>query len=185
MDVDKNRPRVLRGITLVELIATLAVVSIALAVVAPGWQALSERSRVTTVANSLLTDLRFARATAVTRNRRVGLCPSDDGDRCNGDPRSWHRGYLVFVDDDGNRDRDPGETLLRRQGSHNAPLRLHSSAGRSTISFRADGAAWSTNTTFSVCAGSDAKFNRAVVLYGSGRARVDRRAPGNRAVHCN
>ena len=34
-----------------------------------------------------------------------------------------------------------------------------------------------TNTTFSVCFGDDPAVNRAVVLYGSGRARVDRRTP--------
>ena len=48
----------------------------------------------------------------------------------------------------------------------------------------ADGAAWSTNTTFSVCLGDESAHNRAVVLLGTGRARVDRRTPGNKSVNC-
>ena len=50
--------------------------------------------------------------------------------------------------------------------------------------FRADGAAWSTNTTFSVCADADASANRAVILYGTGRARTDRKLPGDGAITC-
>ena len=185
MDVKTPSPRFLRGITLVELTITLAVAVIALAVVAPGWDGLAERSRVTTAANSLLTDLRFARSTAVTRNLPVSLCPSSDGSSCSGNPFGWQDGYLIFADTDGDRDRGPDETLLRRHEGQPSALQLHSTAGRPAVRFRPDGAAWSTNTTFSVCLGDNPDSYRAVVLYGSGRARVDRRAPGNKPITCS
>ncbi len=185
MDVTTPSPRKPRGITLVELITTLAVAGVTLAVVVPGWNGLAERSRITTAANSLLTDLRFARSTAVTRNLPVSLCPSVDGSTCSGNPFGWHDGYLIFADTDSDRKRDPGETLLRRYEAQPSELRLHSTAGRPAIRFRPDGAAWSTNTTFSVCLGDNADSYRAVVLFGSGRARVDRRAPGNKPISCS
>ena len=131
------------------------------------------------------TDLRYARSTAVTRNLPVSLCPSEDGSSCSGNPFGWHHGYLVFVDADGNRKREPGETLLRRHDPFPQTLQLHSTKGRPAVRFRPDGAAWSTNTTFSICHGENPAFYRAVVLYGSGRARVDRQAPGNKAVTCS
>lgn len=184
MDVETTRLRPARGITLVEMITTLAVAGIALAVLAPSWSGLSDRSRITTTANQLLTHLRYARNEAVTRNGWVTLCPSDDGTGCSGDPRGWQRGYLVFVDSDGNRARSSGETLLRRQDALLPGMRLFSTDGRPAVRFRADGASWSGNTTFSICLGEDTTANRAVVLYGSGRARVDRRTPGNRPVDC-
>ena len=184
MDVDNLSPRSVRGITLVELITTLAVAGISLAVLVPSWAAFADRSQITAAANGLLTDLRFARSTAVTRNRRIGLCPSDNGQRCSGDPRGWQRGYIVFADTDADRDRDPGETILRVKNALSQPLKLHSTAGRPVISFRPDGGAWSTNTTFSVCAGDNRENYRTVVLYGSGRARVNRRGPNNRPVRC-
>ena len=184
MDVVIPLPRHRRGVTLVELITTLAVIGISIAVVAPAWSSLSERSRITTAANSLLTDLRFARSTAVTRNRRIGVCPSSDGEHCSGDPAGWHDGYLVFVDADGDRRRSGDEALLRQRTALPSALRLTTTAGRPAVSFRPDGAAWSTNATFSVCLGVDPAAYRAVILYGSGRARVDRRAPANRPVRC-
>ena len=184
MDVARPRPRALRGITLIELITTLAVTGVSLAILIPGWQGLTERSHVGTAANQLLHQLRFARSAAVTRRAAVSLCPSDDGIGCSGDPAGWQRGYLIFLDADSDRARSPGEPLLRSQGGLAPGLRLHSTAGRPAVRFLADGAAWGTNTTFSVCLGDDPAVNRAVVLYGSGRARVDRRTPRGRPVTC-
>lgn len=184
MDVVCNRPRKSRGLTLVELITTTAVLGVSLVVIVPSWSGLAQRNQITTTANLLLTHLRYARSEAVTVNDFVSLCPSDDGASCSGDPRGWQRGYLVFRDDNGNRSRESGERLLRVEGAASEGLNLFSTAGRPAVRFRADGASWSTNTTFSVCAGPDPGANRAVILYGTGRARADRKAPGNRAVTC-
>lgn len=185
MDVDKPLYRRVRGISLIELLTGVAVAGISLALVVPGWGSITNSNRITTAANSLLADLRYARSTAVTRNRRIGLCPSSDGHSCNGQPRSWHAGYIIFVDIDSNRQRDSGEKLLQVRGARTQGLRIHSTDGRPAISFRPDGAAWSTNTSFSVCQGGALNANRAVVLYGSGRARVDRMLPGNGVIDCS
>jgi len=184
MDVATTVLRRARGFTLIELLTTLVVTGVSLAILVPSWSGLANRSQIRGTANQLLTHLRYARNEAVSRNMHISLCPSDDGISCSRDPRGWQRGYLVFVDDDRDRDRTPNETLLRIQGAQHRQLQLHSTAGRPAVKFRPDGAAWSTNTTFSVCVGDDPDSNRAVVLYGTGRARVDRRLPRNRAVTC-
>ncbi len=184
MDVVRQSCRI-RGLSLVELTTTLAVLSISLAVVVPSWSSFAERNQISAASNTLLTHLRFARSTAVHRQGYVSLCPSDDGNVCSGDPFGWQRGYLVFQDDNGNRSRETNEPILRAEGQTAATLRLFSTAGRPAIRFRSDGAAWSTNTTFSICGNSGQEHNRAVILYGTGRARVDQRRPGNRAVTCS
>lgn len=185
MDVVSTLPRWVRGLSLIELITTTAVLGISLAVIIPSWSGFAQRSQITTAANQMLTHLRYARSTAVHHGEFVSLCPSTDGEACSGDTRGWHRGYLVFRDPDGNRSRTLDEPLLRVQGPSAPGLKLFSTSGRPAIRFRADGAAWSTNTTFSICAGEDIKANRAVVLYGSGRARVDRRTPSGHSVSCS
>lgn len=184
MEVENTYPRRTRGLTLIELITTVAVAGISLAVLIPSWSGLTNRSHITTAANQLLTQLRFARNEAVTRNRAVSLCPSIDSVNCSGDPGGWDKGYMVFVDIDNSRDRSPGESILQLVGAQPAALRLHSTTGRPSVRFRPDGAAWSTNTTFSICLGDDTASNRAVVLYGTGRARVDRHIPGRLPVTC-
>jgi type IV fimbrial biogenesis protein FimT len=184
MEVEPAYTRRARGITLVELMTTLAVAGISIAVAVPSWHGLSARSLTTTVANSLLTDLRYARSTAVTRNRYVGLCPSRDGASCSGEPDRWHEGYLLFIDQDRNRERDPGEPLLRQRLPAQPGLRMQTTVGRPMIQFRPDGTAWSTNATFSICVGEESHNRRAVVLYGSGRARVDREGPEGRDIRC-
>lgn len=185
MDVETHMPRRARGLTLIELTVTLTVAVVSVALLAPAWSELTRQSRITTAANQLLTQLRFARNAAVNRNARVGLCPSDDGAACSGDPRGWQRGYLVFLDEDRDRRRGADEPLLLVQQAHAADLRVHSTAGRPAVIFTGDGAAWGTNTTFRICGGDTTTANRAVVLYGSGRARVDRLAPGGVPITCS
>jgi type IV fimbrial biogenesis protein FimT len=184
MDVVQAPPRRSRGFSLIELITTLTVAGVSLAILLPSWSGLSGRSQITATANQLLNHLRYARNEAVTRNTSVGLCPSADGASCSGNPRGWQDGFLVFVDADRNRSRSADEPLLRVQQPQRTGLRLFSTSGRPAVVFRGDGAAWGSNTTFSVCLGDEQAARRAVVLYGSGRARVDRRGPGNRPVNC-
>jgi type IV fimbrial biogenesis protein FimT len=184
MDVGPKTTRRTRGLTLVELITTLAVISVSLAVIVPSWAALTERSRITTTANGLLADLRYARGEAVFQHFAVSLCPSADGATCSGDPKGWQFGYLVFVDTNNNRKRESGERLLRVAPTRPNGLELHSTSGRPAVRFFPDGAAWGTNTTFSVCAG-DGGGNRAVILHGAGRARIDDKTPSGDAVSCS
>lgn len=183
MDVENNLPPHARGLTLVELVATLAVACIALAITIPSFAAIAERSAVSTTANQILNGLRYARNEAVSRQQHISLCPSDDGSTCSGDYRGWSRGYLIFVDNDSDKQRGTHEELLRYDTFEYPATEVITTAGRPAIRFRRDGAAWSTNATFSVCAGPSAK--RAVILYGSGRARVDDIGPSNRPIACN
>ena len=183
MEVGNLLPRRWRGLTIIELITTLAVAGISLAVIVPSWAALADRSRVTTAANDLLGSLRYARNEAVHRHATVSVCPSTDADTCTGNPTTWHLGYLVFLDPNRNRTRDTGEQVQRYHVAANAVLNLHSTAARPAVRFDTDGAAWGTNTTFSICAGN-AAGNRAVILHGTGRARVDDKTGSGNPVTC-
>lgn len=184
MDVGTIPPRHSRGLTLVELATTLAVASVFVAVAIPGWASFVDNSRLTTATNTLLTHLRYARNHSVSQFAMVSLCPSVDGSGCSGDPFDWQSGYLVFVDGNGNRSRESGEELLRvvTQGPPN--LQLQSTAGRPAIRFDPDGAAWGSNTTFSICIEGSGAPNRAVILHGAGRARASRKTPGGGEVTC-
>ena len=184
MDVETRLSRHCRGLTLIELVTTLAVVGVSIAILVPGWHSLTNRNQISRTSNQLLRHLRYARSEAVNRQHDVSLGPSDDGVACSDNPRGWQDGYIIFLDHDSDRNRTEDEQLLWHQQPQARSLRLHSTAGRPAVRFRPDGGAWGTNTTFSICLGDDPDSNRVVVLYGTGRARTDRRAPGNHAVDC-
>jgi type IV fimbrial biogenesis protein FimT len=83
------------GFTLLELMTTLAVAGIMLAVGVPSYQAVVRNNRAATNANELVSALTIARSEAIRRGDRVSLCRSDDGASCGG---TWEDGWIVFLD---------------------------------------------------------------------------------------
>lgn len=85
------------GFTLVELMVTIAVLAVILAIGIPSFATLTNRNRLTATSNELVAALQTARMEAVRRNTRVGLCPSTTGSACAG--TSWAR-LVIFADAD-------------------------------------------------------------------------------------
>lgn len=72
-----------RGVTLIEAAVAMAIVSIAVSTVAPGFQGLVARKRLEGVAAQLATDLQFVRTEAVARNEPVRVSfHTDPGGSC-------------------------------------------------------------------------------------------------------
>ncbi len=175
----------LRGFTLLQLMTVLSVSIVSLGAGIPGLQHLVASNATVSQANQLLGYLRYARSTALTRQGYVTLCPSSDHDQCLGDARLWHQGYIIFMDKDGNRRRGPEEEILRVVSKASSGTLINSTSGRPAIRFGADGNAWVSNTTFSLCNKSSDKAKRAIILLGTGRSRSNTRGPGGRSIHCN
>jgi type IV fimbrial biogenesis protein FimT len=87
--------RLAAGFTLLELMTTLAVAGIVLAVGVPSYLSVVRNNRAATNANELVSALTIARSEAIRRGDRVSLCRSDDGASCGG---TWEDGWIVFVD---------------------------------------------------------------------------------------
>jgi len=100
-----------RGFTLVELMITISIASILLAVAVPGYQSLMKGSHLATQANQFMTALHYARSEAVKRGMRVTICKSADGATCNGD--NWQDGWLIFSDAGTAGSVDSGDEILR------------------------------------------------------------------------
>ena len=69
------RARRIRGFTLVELMVTLVIVAILLALAVPNFHTLIENSRQNGVVDSLMTSFNAARNTALSRDITVQVCP--------------------------------------------------------------------------------------------------------------
>jgi len=122
-----------RGFSLVELMVTVAVLAILVAIAFPSFTSLTNSNRLTSAANELLASLQYARSEAIRRNRTLVLCPSSDATSCgNG---SWNQ-WIVIV-------KTGGEVL--RIGTAKMPLSINGSpaivSNGNSVEFRADGLA--------------------------------------------
>ena len=90
-----------QGFTLVELMVTLAVAIILLAVGMPLFSGIVGSNRATTQANTFLAGFKLARSEAVKRGADVSVCavadPAASPVTC-GDSGDWSNGLLVFTD---------------------------------------------------------------------------------------
>jgi len=106
-----------RGFGLVELMVTLSVVVILMAVAVPSFRDTFIRNRLTSQVNTFMAALTYARAEAIRRGQSVTLCKSSDGQSCTSSGKNWEIGWIAFVDRDSNGTRATGststETLLR------------------------------------------------------------------------
>mgnify|MGYP003418665585 FL=1 len=139
-----------KGFTLIELVVTMAVLAILVALAAPSFESVFNNNRLTGNANQLLTGLQSARMEAVRRNARVVVCSNatpDVANDCNG---AW-QGWMTYVDDGAgnplnasNGVFDAGEAVLS-SGTISAPTQLQASPAISVdnlISFSPDGLAY-------------------------------------------
>ncbi len=87
----------LRGFTLVELLVTVSVAAILLALAAPSMADLLRNNRLAAANNTLVGSLNVARAEALRRGRVITLCASTDQRTCSAS-NDWATGWVVFED---------------------------------------------------------------------------------------
>jgi len=112
------------GMTLIELMVVVAILGILLAVGIPSMRNMTETEAVRGHVNTFFSTLRYARSEAIRNRAQVVICPSNNSESTspscsNGINDSWEKGWLVFVNRDGDTDYryDLGtDTLLRVQG---------------------------------------------------------------------
>ena len=107
------------GVTLVELMVTLAIVAVGAAVAVPSFKGMIADTRVSAQANDLLVSLKYTRSEAVKRNARVTMCKKASDNTCAVTATAtagWQGGWLVFVDGGAVGTLDGADTILRVQG---------------------------------------------------------------------
>lgn len=94
------------GLSLTELLVTLSIVSLLVAIALPGFGAMLDRLRVTTAAAQFQQAISLARAEALRRRTRVDLIPLRDA--------NWASGWQVLIDTDNDHQADAAEIILHR-----------------------------------------------------------------------
>ena len=130
--------------------------------------------RLISAANELLTAINLTRSEAIKRGERVALCPGRDGSGCqpaNERHTPWQQGYLLYVDRNGNRERDADEPVLQVFQPPSG-LSIHSSRYREQLSYLPNGLASGSNLTFTLCPERGHGSGRSVIVSNTGRPRV-------------
>lgn len=108
-----------KGWTLVELLVSLALLGILLALALPGFDRLSKTQRADRLRDDLFADLTLARSQALSLGVPVSICTNNPiivadvtALDCLVPGDNWSSGWLVFVDLNADRQRQSHERLL-------------------------------------------------------------------------
>ncbi|AUB84851.1 GspH/FimT family pseudopilin [Candidatus Thiodictyon syntrophicum] len=160
--------RAKRGVTLIELMITLAIMVIVLMFAAPPFGALMARNRMSTTVNNFVATLSLARSMAVMGTAPVSIC-SDDGNGACGGTGDWAKGALLFRDDDSNQILDGTEAVTKRLNASESTTIV---ANVAAVTFSQDGTATTTaagaNSTWVFCDPSGRVSPRLVAVQGGG-----------------
>ena len=83
------------GFTLIELIITLTIAGILMAVAVPGLKNFVSSNRLTAQINDLIADINLARSEAIKRNTDAGVCVSSAGTSCTASG-NWANGWRAY-----------------------------------------------------------------------------------------
>lgn len=166
-----------RGFTLIELIVTIAIMGIVLAISVPSYQNWMVNTKLTTRANDLVGALNLARHEAVRLGQRVSVCRSASGTGCAGSG-GWDQGYIVFSDSGTIGSVDGSDAVIRYQSALAIGYTLTGNTNvASYVSFTSMGVPRLASNalqagTFSLCAPSSSGLSKAIVMSSMGRIQV-------------
>lgn len=174
------RKRSLRGFTLVELVAVIAILGILLGVAVPWVGTFADSLRLTLQANAYLSALHLTRSEAIKRNSRMTVCKSADGLSCT-DGGGWQQGWIVFHDPNHNAAKDDAEVMVHQSPALPTSFQLVGNSNVAKyVSFDATGGTRLASGAFqagtlTLCRQSASSGEaRQIVISSAGRPRVQK-----------
>jgi type IV fimbrial biogenesis protein FimT len=161
-----------RGVTLVELMVTVAVLAIISLVAAPAFTDIFTSYRLSGFATTFAASAQAARSEAIRANRKVTLCRSSDGATC-ATSGGWEAGWIVIQDANGDGTRASGEQLVETQPALPSGYLMRSNSA-DRLSFDVTGFS-SDSAVFTLCRATPTvgTSQRRITISTTGRATVD------------
>lgn len=158
----------LRGFTLIELMITVAVLTVTLTLAAPAFTDLIRDNRLISNVYSVRATLNLARSEAIARRMPVVVCGTVNGLVCNKDT-DWSSGYLALmgVNEDAAVDAaNPGQSRLHWENRTNPSVTLTYS--RNVLVYDGMGSALGSAGTFVFCDDRGVSKARGLILSNAG-----------------
>ena len=159
------------GMTLLELLISLGVLSMLLGISIPDFAELVQSVSGDATLRKLATTVQLGKSAAIASGTTVTLCRSVDGLACSG---SWQDGIIVFTDRNRDRAMNGNDTLLRHitfpdsKGS----IRFRAFQNKQYLQISSLGFTHNQNGNFTYCPFSgEAKFARQLIVNRTARLR--------------
>ncbi|MEJ1354759.1 MAG: GspH/FimT family pseudopilin [Candidatus Sedimenticola sp. (ex Thyasira tokunagai)] len=147
-----------KGMTLVELMVTLAVGGILLAIAVPSYRTMVQNNRLAAGANEFVSSMSLARSEALKRRADVTVTATDSSVAGN----EWGKGgWEVKV----------GTTILKKVSAFSSGITFNSTGNNSSYTYSANGGA-SGSDTIDLCTGSG-ETGRQISLSATGRVSIN------------
>lgn len=163
------------GFTLIEMLVTITLMSIALTVAIPSYKSMIANNRSAVEVNRFLASINIARSEAVKRGVPIGLCarklPRTLPESCSGS-NDWSTGWILFTDKSGTAGvMDGSDALLYAWGAPDGNPTVSASAP--SIQYLSTGdmrSAASFSYFFPGCKGDE---KRVITISMTGRAAIN------------
>ena len=174
-----GRPSDIIGISIVELVVSLAVVSILATAGVPAFSNFIQSNRLNESSFDMLATINLARTEAVKRRTRVVLCRSADPTlptpSCGGSANTWTTGWLVFASGDNNNTYEAGTDTVLGIGlldSSNVTI-ITNDTSNSNLEYNSDGTTNESGGTarFAVCDKRGGAYGRQINVPPHGRPK--------------
>lgn len=179
------------GITIIELVISLAVVSILATTGVPAFSNFIQSNKLSESAYDVLETIQLARSEAVKRRSRVVLCRSADPllatPSCGGTPHTWTTGWLVFASGDSNNTYEAATDTLLGVGlvaSSNVTI-ITNSTSNNNLEYNSDGTTNESGGTarFAICDKRGGAYGRQIDVPPHGRPKFIKGAHSN-PINC-
>jgi type IV fimbrial biogenesis protein FimT len=177
-----------KAFTLMELLVTIAIVSILASVALPVYTSFVSTTKISSYASQLHAALLLTRSEAIKRGRSVTICRSSDADTASPHCAAaisdsltntgWGEGWLVYVDINNDNIYGSDDVLIRVQGtmiSSVAAGAITPFPNRNRLTYNSTGQIFGTFMRFVISrpiSDVEASHDRLICIASGGRARV-------------
>jgi len=159
------------GFTMIEILITLSIVSLLLALATPQLPAFIEKYQGEKALIAVARAIKVGRTSAIRTGSTVTVCRSSDAQQCSG---SWQDGLIVFTDQNKDRVLNQADQLLVQLKFNDLPGTIvwRAFQNRQYLQINSRGDLIHQNGTFTYCAFSgSAESAHQLIISGTGRIR--------------